>query len=92
MKSVVSILNINKQYNINSVKRCLIPKKHITFVGSDYIKSEIEMYKQYYDVNKLPKFVSHCEVCDVLTDVNVYTIISSKPVVICKVCRQYYFR
>ena len=46
LKSVVSIKN--KMKNI---------KNHVTFIGSDYIKNEIVLYKEYYGVNKLPKFV-----------------------------------
>ena len=71
-------------------KKQYIPKNQITFIGSDYIKTEIDMYKQYYNVNKLPKFVSRCELCNSLTGINVYTIISLKPVIMCSICRQYY--
>ena len=81
LQELTHVLGKKKQY---------IPKNQITFIGSDYIKTEIDMYKQYYNVNKLPKFVSRCELCNSLTGINVYTIISLKPVIMCSICRQYY--
>ena len=67
--------NYNYNDNYNNNYRILVPKNHVTFIGSDYIKDEIVSYKEHYNVNKLPNFVSHCEVCYIMTDVNVYTMV-----------------
>ena len=98
LKSVATNKNTNKQYNNNNYNynynnnyRILVPKNHVTFIGSDYIKDEIVSYKEHYGVNKLPNFVSHCEVCYTVTDVNVYTIVLCKLVVMCKLCSRYFF-